>query len=89
MSDSPQYFYRNIGRARWEIQRDSDHLIEGKKPFIFCKESKTINVMCGFRRKSDAVKWVDDGCPVDENEELVWAAKPREAEEILIKEGRL
>jgi hypothetical protein len=87
MSNSPQYFYRNIGRARWEVQRDSDHLIEGNKPFIFCTESKTVNLMCVFRRKSDAKKWVDSGCPVDNHEILVWAAKARDAEEILIKEG--
>ena len=89
MSDSPQYFYRNTGRARWDIQRDSEHLIEGKKPFILCTESKTINAMGGFSRKSDAVKWVKDGCPVDDNEVLVWAAKAREAEGLLIKDGRL
>jgi hypothetical protein len=89
MNDSPQYFYLNVSRARWDIQKDSNHLIEGKKPFIFCTESKTVNFMGCFSRKSDAVKWVDDGCPVEEHEVLVWAAKPTEAEELLIKGGHL
>lgn len=82
MSD---YYFTRLSRARWSVTRGGD-LNDGDQPFTLCHTSKTVNVMGDFCRKRDAEQWVSQGCPVEDDETLIWAKTAQSAVE---KAGQL
>ncbi len=79
MSNNNNFQFTHLSRERWAVTRNGD-LKTGDKPFVN-NEIGELNAMGDFRRKSDAVKWVDNGCPMDDGETLIWAKTWREANE--------